>query len=265
MSTLILSKPSRALIDGDILVYRIGFACERKDVGLEPDWVARARLNESLDRMMDAVECSDFDLFLTSTDKSNFRFALASNYKANRVAPKPQHYDFLRKVMNEEYGAIVVEGEEADDALGKCSTTDTVICSIDKDLDQIPGWHYNFVKEILYYIEPLEAARWFYQQVLIGDVSDNIKGCPGIGPVKANRILEGCEKESQMLEAVVEQYQNKVRKSSWSDDLLLAGKLLWIRKADRKEWALPTGEVVSKSVLESCLNPPELITSLNPT
>lgn len=255
------NKPTKALVDGDILVYRVGFSCQRKGEDLLPEPIARARLNEAITKMMDAVECSEFEVFLTSTDKSNFRYTLDASYKANRVIPKPEHYEFLRKVLRDDFSAQIIEGEEADDAMGRYSIKDeTVICTIDKDLDQIPGWHYNFVKEVLYYIEPLEAARWFYSQVLIGDVSDNVKGCPGIGSVKADRMLEGCRTEREMLETVVGAWQNKV-KSNWSERLLLAGKLLWLRKPQKPVWVLPSGEVVSKDVLENCLKRPELDSS----
>ena len=32
--------------------------------------------------------------------------------------------------------------------------------------------------------------RWFYKQTLMGDSADNYKGCPGVGPVKADKILK---------------------------------------------------------------------------
>lgn len=231
----------KALIDSDILVYRVGFASE--DVTEES--IVKWRLNDMISRMLDAVEADDFTCYLTSTDKSNFRFAIYPEYKAQRKAPKPKHYDFLRQVLVEEYDAEVVYGIEADDALGQAQTKDTIIASIDKDLDMVPGWHYNFVKERKYLISDLEAYRSFYWQVLVGDkASDNIEGCPGIGKVKATKYLEGCNTEAEMYDLILRKYKEayvyKGAKALW-----LAGQLLWIRRVSEKGWSRPNGELVS--------------------
>lgn len=249
-----------ALIDSDILVYRVGFTTEDLDEAL-----AMYRMDESIQRILDAVDTKQSRHYLTSQDRSNFRFALFEEYKAHRKQPKPRHYLLLRNYLIEEYGAVVVEGQEADDQLGidhdKVGDT-TIICTIDKDMDQVPGWHYNFVKMYKYKITPLEATRQFYYQCLVGDKStDNIEGCPGIGPVKANRMLEGCENEQEMLEVVVKQYQ-KAYGNEFAQKLWLAGQLLWIRKQPKQSWELLSGEVVSKDVLESFyLNQESLLNS----
>jgi len=255
----------KALIDADILVYRVGFASEEAEEG-----IAKWRLNDMISRMLDSVEADDFTCYLTSTDKSNFRFTLFPEYKAHRKQPKPKHYDFLRQVLVEEYNAEVVTGIEADDALGIAQwkppskllvfpedrkqaekileSQQTIICTIDKDLDMIPGWHYNFVKERKYNISDLEAYRSFYWQVLVGDkASDNIEGCPGIGKVKATRYLEGCTCEKEMYDLVVRKYHE----NSTADALWLAGQLLWIRRKPDQGWTRTNGEVVSKSTLEN--------------
>jgi 5'-3' exonuclease len=86
--------------------------------------------------------------------------------------------------------------------LANAQTKDTCIVSIDKDLDQIPGEHYHpgirrqqvFIREPKFYtITPEQGLYFFYYQLLIGDGSDNIKGAPGIGPKKADKILFDCK------------------------------------------------------------------------
>ena len=259
----------KALIDADILVYRVGFASE--DVTEES--IVKWRLNDMISRMLDTVEADDFTCYLTSTDRSNFRFTLYPEYKGHRTKPKPKYYDFLRQVLVEDYAAEVVSGVEADDSLGIAQIANwwgdgkpkgtnqsdfniikgpqTVICTIDKDLDMIPGWHYNFVKERKYYISDLEAYRSFYWQVLVGDkASDNIDGCPDIGKVKATKYLEGSTCEKEMYDLVVRKYKEAfVYKGV--NALWLAGQLLWIRRVPDQGWTRPTGEVVSKNTLEN--------------
>lgn len=237
-----------ANIDADILVYRVGWASEDEDEG-----IAKWRLLEAIKNIQDALETNNFNCFLTSTDKSNFRFKIFPEYKANRTQPKPKHYEFLRSVFLTELKAEEAYGQEADDLLGIRQTDDTILCSIDKDLDQIPGWHYNFVTLLKYRLSPLEACRSFYSQCLIGDKhTDNVEGCPRIGKVKANRMLEGCENEQEMLETVIKAYSNAYPKNEWADRLLLAGNLLWIRKKQDQSWEV-NGEVVLKAGLENCL------------
>lgn len=241
------SKGLKALVDSDILVYRVGFTTQEEDEG-----IARWRLNDFIDRMKDTLETNDVQHFLTSTDKSNFRFQLFPDYKANRTQPKPKHYQFLRDTLVYEYGAKEVFGQEADDQLGIEQRDNTVICTIDKDLNQIPGWHFDFVKGRLFNISPLEAIRCFYDQVLVGDKStDNIEGCPKIGKVRAGRILDGCQNELEMLEAVVSCYVEAYPPKVWAEKLLLAGSLLWIRRKPNQGWQFGNQSLDSKETLEA--------------
>jgi DNA polymerase-1 len=85
---------------------------------------------------------------------------------------------------------------EADDVMGILSTSNIIkgkkiIVSEDKDMKTIPGWLFNPRKdaEEANLISAEEADYWFYYQTLVGDSTDNYKGCPGIGPVKAEKIL----------------------------------------------------------------------------
>ncbi|MEM4379927.1 MAG: hypothetical protein QXL01_04485, partial [Thermoplasmatales archaeon] len=67
----------------------------------------------------------------------------------------------------------------------------SIICSIDKDLHQLPGQHYNFVKSEFFVIDENEAALAFWSSMLIGDASDNLPGIPGLGKVRATNLLKG--------------------------------------------------------------------------
>jgi 5'-3' exonuclease len=246
----------RALIDADILVYRIGFTTEE-----ESEAIAASRMDTSINEMLDAIEAENYTCYLTSTDHSNFRFKMYPEYKANRVQPKPKHYKFLREYLLNDYQATLVEGQEADDQIGIDSTKlgdESIICTIDKDLDQIPGWHYNFVKGRMYEISKIEGYRCFYEQCLVGDTSDNIKGCPGIGKVRAQRRLEGCQSEKEMLETVVDGYEGAYQENEWADRLLLAGSLLWIRREPDQPWMFSWGDRVSKIALEDFYKSMEL-------
>lgn len=245
-----LPEFDHAVVDSDILVYRIGFTTEDVDEG-----IAKWRMNELINGILDKTSASKATFFITSDDQSNFRFQLYADYKANRKdKPKPKHYKFLRELLKDEFLATVVSNEEADDAVAQFMLEETtekrVLCTIDKDLDQIPGWHYNFVNGRLYNISELEGWRSFYTQCLVGDQVDNIDGCPGIGVVKSNRLLEGCQDENEMLKTVIRSYQNAYPDDEAVGRLWLAGNLLWIRRKPGQAWSRPNGEVVSKGVLK---------------
>lgn len=181
------------------------------------------------------LKCDDYKAWITG--KTNFRFEIATTvpYKGNRKdAPKPKHYDALRKHLMK-LGAIMSEGEEADDAVGIASTQGNYwIVHVDKDLDQLPGWHYNPVKDEEYYVTEFEGLYSFYKQILTGDRVDNIEGLRGIGPVKADKILKDCTTEKELYEACLKAYDGN------TDRVLENGKLLWLRRETNQMWQPPS-------------------------
>lgn len=234
-----------ALIDADILRYRVGFASQ-KGRGEEavPDPVEHAlhSCKVQLNSILEALDTSLYKLYLTG--KGNFRetVAVSHPYKGNRNAPKPYHYDNLTDYMVEVWDARVVDGMEADDALGieqwknwnqKNKKVETVICSIDKDLKMIPGHHYNFVRDELTYIEEAVADRFFYHQLIAGDATDNIIGIRGYGLIRAEKYLADCETELEMYNKALELYEGN------EERLLENARLLWILREDKQVWNPP--------------------------
>jgi 5'-3' exonuclease len=128
---------------------------------------------------------------------------------------------------------------EADDALGIAQTTDTILCTIDKDLDQISGKHYNFVQKRLYSISEEEGLKWFYKQILIGDNADGIKGLRGIGPVKADKHINPLKNEAEYYSKVLELYKQHYPED-YTERLIKNGQLLKIRRTkDEGIWQPP--------------------------
>lgn len=212
-----------ALIDGDILVYRVGFASQDVEVNF-----ACARMDKMLRDICQACDTDQYEVYLTSDDKSNFRHELYPEYKANRKAPKPIWYLELRTYLVSRHGAVVVTGREADDALADRQQADTIIASIDKDLDQVPGEHYDFVKNVRYTTDKESGLRFFYYQLLRGDPTDNIPGIGGIGPAKAAKLLNGvASDESELFQTVRRAYEEHYKKRG-DELMLLNGRLLKI-------------------------------------
>jgi DNA polymerase-1 len=185
------------------------------------------------------LNTNEYTCYLTSTDHSNFRYDIHPEYKANRKTSKPTHYDLLRDFLCNCHGAELVYGQEADDALAQAQIhPETVIVSIDKDLDQIPGLHFNFVKGILYEVSVLEARRHFWKQCLTGDPTDNIPGIRGLGPVRANKIIGQLTTDIDMYDTCVDEYK-KAYGDSGIDLLERNAQLLHLRPKQGITWVNP--------------------------
>jgi 5'-3' exonuclease len=213
----------KALIDADIVAYRVACTLQEDDA---EDFVY-ARAEDLVDQILVNTEATEYRLFLTG--KNNFRYSIYPEYKAHRPKEKPFWLEKCREYLKANFNAEVIDGQEADDALGIAQTENTIICSIDKDLLMIPGQHYNFVKDEFITVTQDSGMRHFYMQCLTGDRSDNIKGIEGIGPKKAEKILYGCVTEQELFNAVREAYSN-------DEEFLMNGRVLWIRRKDNEDW-----------------------------
>jgi len=193
-----------AIIDADIFVYRIGFATQEETEELAIRTMA-VYLEDMI--MFDLPYCTTWTLHLTG--KSNFRdeVAVTAPYKGNRTGTKkPKHYQALRDYLAWSWDATIWEGFEADDAVAIEATElgdKGIIVSLDKDLDQVVGWHFNFAKGLLYYVDQETADFNFYKQFLTGDRVDNIKGVHGIGEKRATALLED-KSVTEMWEIIVD-------------------------------------------------------------
>lgn len=179
------------------------------------------------------------------TGSGNFREQVATilPYKGNRdPTHKPKYYKEIKKRLLDKWGAILVHGYEADDAMAieqwKSKDRDTVICTIDKDLDQVPGFHYNYVKQEMYNVTVADANRFFFWQMLNGDTSDNIPGIKGVGP----RTIEKKWKEldydlDSIREFVKSEYQRQYGES-WEAAYHEVGALLWMIRVEGKDCPL---------------------------
>lgn len=223
-----------ALIDADCLVYRVGFSTEDVDSN-----IAIWRLRTMIEDITEVLEVDTYRCFLTSEDKSNYRFSIDPEYKSNRKPEKPKHYHALRNHLKKQHKAEVIFGMEADDKLGIEQTADTIICSNDKDMKQVPGRHYNFVTKIQFTVTPTEALQFFYKQILMGDNADYVQGIKGIGPKKANKLIDPLLDEWDMYCAVLSVYKKHHPEDAISR-VIKAGQLLKIKQSETEQlWQPP--------------------------
>lgn len=243
------------LIDADILRYEIGFAAQtgwraitegQSDV---PPWdYVEQLLHMRIEQIKAAVNADQPPILYLSKGKS-FRFDIARKrpYKGTRKENKPWHYDNLTAYMIS-LGAEVVENLEADDAMAIrmiAYPDDGIICSRDKDLRQVPGWFYSWELGRQPEFGPVRiddpgtlsisddgkklsgtGLSFFYAQVLMGDVIDNIPGVPKLGPRGAHKLLADKSAE-EMLQNVKLQYQRHYG-TFWEEELTEQGRLAWV-------------------------------------
>jgi DNA polymerase-1 len=224
----------KALIDGDILLYRCGFVTEN-----EAEEYAKQVIDELIMRILDTTKSETYSMFLSCPRKDSFRAKLYPEYKANRTREKPIHYEYLKQHLLSSWNGQIAFEEEADDLIGIHLNEDSIAVTIDKDiLYGLAGHKYNFVKEKMFYTSQEEALKFFYKQVLMGDSADNIIGLPKIGEVMALKLLEGLETEEEMFQQVRRQY---LQHGFTEEQLLLNGRLLKIRTYEGELWQPPIG------------------------
>lgn len=157
------------------------------EMAIEEDYLAHAlsNLKQLCQKAVSSFDANSAQFYLTGSGNYREQVATIAPYKGNRPDRKPKYYRELRSYLQDVWGAVVVDGMEADDAVSieQYSNKDksTIIVSIDKDLNNTPGWHYNPRKDIAQYISKPEADWNFWKQVATGDAVDNIKGLKGVG------------------------------------------------------------------------------------
>lgn len=267
-------------VDGDIIVYAAGFACERtlytyeypdgrkvvfdsasalkkaepdadkslitKEKIVEPVEHAYYNVRSMIRSSAEAVGGTVDDVVVYLSGSTNFRDKLATikPYKGNRDPTlKPVHAAAIKDMIRREYEFVVSDGVEADDAIATDHYADwlrdeysTVLVTLDKDLDMVPGLHYNPRKDRAYMVDEREAAWNFHKQLLTGDAVDNIPGIPKVGPKTAEKILPPIGATDEELLTAVIPYYKKEYGDEWEDVLFQIGNLLWIRVEQDKWW-----------------------------
>jgi len=228
-------KPfDKCFVDADSLIYRIAL---KTDIGL-------SKAMDYYDKAIEDIEWATIagETKVALKGDGNFRYGIADDYKARRKVdpeagdPNPVLTE-RRKELNEyaySLGHFQSDNCEADDVVSiwaqeaMDANENYVIAHIDKDIDMVEGWHYNFTKDSLYYVD--EAQGWYNmcKQMLTGDSTDNIQGLVGIGPKKAEKLLEDVPRDSML--AKVQEVWQEAHPEDWHDRLEVCWNLLYMRR-----------------------------------
>jgi hypothetical protein len=245
------------IVDADTILYRVGFTHPpSSDAALR-------QLNVYMDTILNrvayrySIEKNNHILCLTETKETRYRdvFSKTVKYKEHRgkTAP-PSWMEEMKEFCLDAYNTQYVPSDlaEADDAVAwhayekfYAGKEYYVVVGVDKDLKQIPGHHYNYVKDLFSFIHPFEANRFFFHQLLTGDVADNIPGIRGIGDARAKALLSKGKTPQQWWDIVLETYNNHyagMDEDTLCDLLYERGNLLWIQRHEGQTWYPPIPE-----------------------
>jgi len=230
-SSFSYKKEALAVIPQDYLTY------ERE---LEPLdnalYNCKSLIQTAIDKVSEEFDTEDimYVTFMTgNTEVDNFRNKVSSEYKANRdKLHRPTYLDEIKDYLVRKHSGYLSQGCEADDFFGQASSDAKglgrvpIIASIDKDLKQIAGYHYNFMSGQIEEISEELASVVFWRQMLEGDRVDNIQGIKGIGEVKARNTLPVGTTNEEAKELVLKYYQKDFEE--WEKKYNENADLLWI-------------------------------------
>lgn len=213
-----------ALIDADILVWK-ACAVSQENVNFgtdeEPDWLhdpnerqAEMILRRYIASIKSKTESREVVLCLSPAPPGDrqhvtyWRHDVLPEYKQDRKSKEEKYmpplllFGHVREFLANNFNCITEPRLEADDIIGILATEDQfaeerVMVSIDKDFKQVPGQLFNpdHPEYGIRFTDEWEADRQHFMQMLVGDTTDNYKGCPGVGMKRATTLLDTVEEE----------------------------------------------------------------------
>ena len=264
MIEIALSESPIAVLDADAIAYIAASICEKStDILLSGGNTIKGKMyfrqetgyrviDNHLYKIEDALHPQNCKSFLSNSNPStNYRYDVKGApkpYKGNRK-DKPFFLPHMRSYFMNNYGAEICKKGEADDTIGilaydayECAANtgkpiDMVLCGIDKDFKQFPGYFFNIKTGVMTYSDHLgyltyeknkidgRGFLFFCAQMIMGDVADNIGGIYGCGGKKAYDTLKDCVDYKEAWQSVVDLYRCK----GIADCVIKAtSSLLWI-------------------------------------
>lgn len=188
------------------------------------------------------------------------RKELYEGYKAQREAPSDEETAqkrwLIERMAKDGYVVARHKGSEADDVIATLAGTygawcsDVRIIGSDKDLAQCVNDHVRMYvppsgkrpaevrgpEQVMakYGVSPAQMPLW---QALVGDKGDNVPGVPGVGPVKAAKIVRDCQSLSGIGQVLATGDEGEPLNATWRmvaehwDSLPLALSLVTLDKA----------------------------------
>lgn len=185
------------LIDADSIVYILSWVHRENTDDKESVIMA---CNSMLKDML--TFCGTHAYIGVFSDKICFRHTVYkyAPYKGNRKEKEDyviRWEPIIKEHFTKNFGFITIPELEADDVVNALSELidNCIVASPDKDLRQSPGTFFDYKSTSweLVTVSKDKAHENFWVQMLTGDSTDNVIGIPGIGEVKAEKLLKSHE------------------------------------------------------------------------
>ena len=195
------NKKTKLLIDADVLAFEASVIAEESIEWKEEMWtvhadmaLAKARVVNRVEEFKEKLQANDVVMCLS--DRANFRRKLNPDYKSNRSKARlPIILKQVKQWIIDELDGQLWSTLEADDIISILATDkemdeETIVVSIDKDFQSVPGIYYDYNKDETHHVSEEEADNYHLIQTLTGDATDGYGGVPKVGPVAATKALD---------------------------------------------------------------------------
>jgi len=243
-------KKTTLLIDADVLAFEASVIAEESIEWKEEMWtvhadmaLAKARVINRVEEFKEKLQANDVVMCLS--DRANFRRKLNPDYKSNRSKARlPIILKQVKQWIIDELDGQLWSTLEADDiisilATDKTMDEETIVVSIDKDFQSVPGIYYDYNKDETHHVSEEEADNYHLIQTLTGDATDGYGGVPKVGPVAATKALD---KNGYNWDTVVGMYEkaglteNEALTNAWMARLLRADNYSFRTNTIKKLW-----------------------------
>lgn len=186
-----------ALIDADIVAFRAAAKVQDvwEDQPIADERMAIREAEVIIQNWIKFAKPNNIIMCLSCPSRTYFRHDIYPEYKGNRKGLEPPiALKAVKEWFYTKYKVVTMPGLEADDVMGILGTdpnlNSPVIISIDKDMLTVPTKYLNPDKMR----RPVrnnarQCDLLVMHQAMTGDSTDNYKGIPGVGKVKADKIL----------------------------------------------------------------------------
>ena len=199
------------LIDADSLMYFSSYGSE------EDQLLSETKLSEKIYDILNIIGNSyNVDRYYVFVKgKDNFRYKIFPEYKKSRPQKHPI-IDILNQYLVENFAAIESHNAESDDYVFSYSQLPeyigrAIVCSVDKDMLQIPGIHYDYQKNKYHHISEEDGRYNLAIQMIMGDAADCIPALRGYGRKKAEKIIKRGMSVYQNIRVILQEYQKNCK------------------------------------------------------
>lgn len=175
------------------------------------------RLDDYVHDVLSNTNATHYVGFVGSTNPTfRHNLAVTKPYKGTRKTDEEakKWWAYLSQHLVDKWNFVRVDGIEAEDGVSIAAyeiardlpDVGVVICHVDKDVDQVPGPHYDYKKRTKYIVTPERAQYNLWYQMVVGDSVDNVPGLPRKGEAYALKLLyevDGKPKSPEDMEAGV--------------------------------------------------------------